>query len=113
MSESRPLSGVSHPVLDGEQATFIAVPIKGSDDGRYAVKRGELTLRIEHDGIQYVVSDAFSDVYGSGDTIDDAVEDYTAELYGHFDELIEREPILARGLRDDLARLRSVIQILH
>jgi hypothetical protein len=52
-------------------------------------------------------------VYGSGDTIDDAVEDYTAELYGHFDELIEREPILARGLRDDLARLRSVIQILH
>ncbi len=101
------------PVLDGVRTTIAAAPIPDSADGRYAVKRGCVSLKIEYDGIQYVASDAFSDVYGCGDTSQEAIEDYTVELYGHFDELIEREAILARGLRDDLARLRSVIQILR
>ncbi len=101
------------PVPDDVQTTVVTVPIEVSDDGRYAVKGGQLSLTIEYDGIEHVVSDSFSDVYGCADTLEDAIQDYTSELYGHFDELIERAPILARGLRPDLDRLRSVIQILR
>lgn len=113
MSEPQHLSVARDPVPDDVQTTVVTVPIKASDDGRYAVKGGQLSLTIEYDDVQHVVSDSFSDIYGYGDTVEKAIRDYTAELYGHFDELIERETILARGLRADLARLRSVIQILR
>jgi hypothetical protein len=113
VSKPRHLSIERDLVPDDVQTTVVTVPIKASDDGRYAVKGGQLSLTIEYDGVQHVVSDSFSDVYGCDDTLEDAIRDYTAELYGHFGELIEREAILARGLRADLARLRSVIQILR
>ena len=113
MSKPQHLSVERDLVPDDVQTTVVTVPINASDDGRYSVKGGQLSLTIEYDGVQHVVSDSFSDIYGCGDTVGEAIHDYTTELYGHFDELIERESILARGLRADLARLRSVIQILR
>ncbi len=84
MPEPHQVSVADIPTLDDVQTTVVTVPIKASDDGRYAVKGGQISLTIEYDRIQYVVSDSVSDVYGCDDTMEDAIRDYTVELYGHF-----------------------------
>lgn len=99
------------PVLDGERATIVSVPIPPSKDGRFWVKRGWLSLRIEASSAGYAVSDNVSDVYGCGETFVEALDDYVTELYGHFGQLLDREAVLARGLRADLEALRAVIRV--
>jgi len=60
------------------------------------------------DGV-YVVTDAFSTVYGEGEDPQMAIRDYLDTLISRFLDLERHESILAPGLRKDLATLRRYI----
>lgn len=67
----------------------------------------QLTVSDEdRDGI-YVVTDSFSTVFGSGDTIDSAIADYVTILFLTFDELDRDESILGPGYQRELRALRG------
>ncbi len=78
-------------------------------DRRYRLNSPVLALRFEEDEGTIVVSDHFSSVYGVGGNNDEAVKDYLHSLFDYFEKLEDREPVLARGLRQDLAELRRHI----
>lgn len=67
----------------------------------------QLTVSDEdRDGI-YVVTDSFSTVFGSGDSVDSAIADYVNILFLTFDELDRDESILGPGYQRELRALRG------
>ena len=57
------------------------------------------------DGV-FVVSDAFSSVYGAGPSPDAAIGDYVESLFDHLADLEAQEPVLGPALRQELTTLR-------
>ena len=62
------------------------------------------------DGV-WVVSDAFSQVYGDGATPQAAIDDYVNSLADHFLWLIQHEPELAPVSIDELSQLRQRLHV--
>lgn len=60
----------------------------------------------DRDGV-FIASDAFSTVYGAGDSVDAAIDDYLDALFDHFDALDRQADRLGLGPREELAVLRQ------
>ena len=104
-------AGLSAPVrlVDLEETPaephthYVRVPADA--DARYRLRHPLLKLHVESEDV-VVVSDTFSTVYGTGDTLDEAVADYLRTLFDYVEKLEAREAQLARGLARELAVLR-------
>lgn len=95
------LTGAAKPTED--RLVSVAFP-----DG-FAFRTPGLDLQVDADDDEVVVTDGFSTVYGGGDTLDAAIEDYLASLFDTFADLESQEAILAPGLQRELAALRRHI----
>lgn len=67
-----------------------------------------IPVRIRFDGDRYFVSDDVLDMYGIGDTIKEAEEDYWIAVQEYYDDLSANADKLVGYLREHLAFLQGV-----
>ena len=60
---------------------------------------------------KHLVTDAHSEfnVYGVGNKLDDAVDEFVSMMLDLYEELVDSEPLLSRNLRSQLRLLRQII----
>ena len=71
-----------------------------------------ILLNVEEIDQGVMVSDNRLNLYGVGETIEQAVDEFTSMLLDLYEELVASEEFLARPLRGQLAYLRTVISAL-
>ena len=69
----------------------------------------DIPVRIRFDGSQYFVSDERLDLYGVGNSIDEAREDYCLAVQDYYADLSANAGHLARPLQEHLSYLRQVL----
>ncbi len=67
-------------------------------------------MKVEPSGDRFLATSSVSEVYELGETRDEAVHNYLDALVGHFHWLIEKEPVLAPSVQEELALLRRYLQ---
>jgi len=78
------------------------------DTPGYKLLRG-VVLNVEMDSNDIVVYEANLNLYGVGNNVNDAVNEFVSMLVDMFEELVETEGILSYQLRRQLDYLRSII----
>ncbi len=81
-----------------------------SPNGKYALNEPEVldVSDYDQDGI-YVASDRFSTTYGAGNTIPEAIRNYSLNLFDDYEDLVRDEDSLGVALKQELAALRQRI----
>ncbi len=70
-----------------------------------------LLLNVKHTETgKILISEGSTNVYGVGDTLDEAVEDFSNMLFDIFEELQESESVLSRPLKDQLSFLSAILR---
>jgi len=67
-----------------------------------------IPVRVRFDGKQYFVSDEVLDLYGAGNTLDEARQDYWLAVQDHYDDLSTNADHLAGHLQEHLDFLRKI-----
>jgi hypothetical protein len=70
--------------------TLHALPVPVGD-GHRRVLNSPFPIRVEHTESEFVVSDDVLLLYGHGQSLDEALEDYGATILDYYELLIERE----------------------
>lgn len=69
-----------------------------------------LLLNVKHTETgKILISEGSTNVYGVGDTVNEAVEDFSEMLFDIFEELRESESVLSRPLKNQLNFLSSIL----
>jgi len=67
-----------------------------------------IPVRVRFDGQQYFINDDVIDLYGVGDTPDEARQDYWLAVQDYYDDLTTNAGRLAGHLQEHLAFLRQI-----
>lgn len=105
------MSSTNLPSIDlGKKASELEVRAQGilliHSDGR--VKHLLVDIELDMDGI-WIASSRKFDVYGVGDSEQEALSDYKVMLLDYYQDLLQDEAILGPHLDDELQRLKSLI----
>lgn len=65
-----------------------------------------IPIQIEEDKDGFIVSDDIINMYGIGDTIENAIEDYKSTIIEYYDFLVAEEVNLAKHLKEHLDYLK-------
>jgi len=71
----------------------------------------DIPIQVEEDGDGFIVSDDIINMYGIGDAIEDAVEDYRSSIIEYYDFLVSEEMNLAEHLKKHLDYLSVLSHI--
>src|SRR3989304_5646790 len=109
------------PILQAVDIRFTNDPLTGTIAGGYVLTKIDfppyalfrsIPLSIERlNGSYYVVSDSILNLYGIGNTVAEAIDEFTSMLVDLFDELRNSENILSSNLRQQLDYLKTIITI--
>lgn len=93
------------------KAIPVSYVLRQIEDDRYRLaKKVPLRVDVSETG-QFVVHHARLNVYGAGETIEQAVNEFASMLVDLFEELQESEKVLAAPLHQQLTILRSMLAI--
>jgi hypothetical protein len=82
--------------------------LRDIDTPGYKLLRG-VVLNVEMDSDDIVVYESNLNLYGVGNSVSDAVNEFVSMLVDIFEELVETEDILSYQLRKQLDYLRSIV----
>jgi hypothetical protein len=77
-------------MVDGYPITLHTLPVPAADGYSRALS-SPFPIRVEHAEGEFVVSDDVLLMYGHGQSLNEALEDYGATLLDYYELLIERE----------------------